>query len=679
MLLRTACPLDCPDTCSLQVEVEPGTTEVHGRRLGRRLLSVDAAPTGADTNPFTDGWICKKVKGHADRVHGPDRILTPLVRTSPKGTGGFRPVSWDEALDLIAERCLAARDEHGAESVVPYLYNSSGGALAEDGLTPLLWRQFGASRMAHTICAATAGGARRLVVGELPSADPATVLDAALVVIWGANPTVSNTHWAPLVNEARRNGAAVVVVDPRRTATAGRADLHVAPHPGTDVALALALATRLVELDGIDRAFVDRHVDGLDEYLAAAAAWPLDRAASVCGVAVEEIDRLAHLLAERRPALFRLGWGLERNRNGGSAWRAALSLPALTGNFGRPGAGAYWSTSSAFPWDGSSLEQAVLDDAPAAGRWLNQNRLGPDLLDSELDPPVRVLFVQGANPAVMCPDQVSVLAGLARDDLFTVVHDQVRTDTVRFADVVLPATTHFEATDVSPSYGSFGTEAMRPVIERVGESRTNDEVATALAVRFGYDPYRFDPDPSRLLTLGGHDADIPGWRPIDVGPQQPDRISLVVEDAESSGVDRVPVYRPLDDRSLDPRHPLDTDDPPGTDYPLALLTPANPRTINSIFGERGDLEATVSVHPDDAAARGITDGDRVRVHDARASITVVARIDGSVRPGVVSIPKGLWHREVPEGLGANAFSPATLSDVAGGACFHDARVEVTPA
>jgi len=381
----------------------------------------------------------------------------------------------------------------------------------------------------------------------------------------------------------------------------------------------------------------------------------------VCGVGVDDIDALAHLLVERRPALFRLGWGLERNRNGGSAWRAALALPALTGNFGRPGAGAYWSTSSAFPWDGSSVEEAVLDEAPPGGRWLNQNRLGPDLLDPDLDPPIRVLFVQGANPAVMCPDQVSVLAGLARDDLFTVVHEQVLTDTARFADVVLPATTHFEATDVTSSYGTFGTEPMLPVIERVGESRTNDEVATALAVRFGYDPYRFDPEPGRLLTLGGHDATAAGWRPVDVAPQQPDRIRLVVEDGESMGIDRVPVYRPLD-----------------AEYPLTLLTPANPRTINSMFGERGDLEAAVSMHPDDAAARGVADGDRVRVHDARASITVVARLDGSVRPGVVSIPKGLWCRDTPDGLTANAFSPAALSDLAGGACFNDARVEVSP-
>lgn len=648
--LRTVCPLDCPDTCSLEVEV-----------VDDRLVSVGPAPEGDGTNPFTQGWICHKVRRHADRVHGADRVLTPLVRTGPKGAGEFAPVGWDEALDRVAAACLSARDRHGAEAVVPYLYNSSTGQLASQALTPLLFRRFGASRVAHTICAATAGEARRLVMGAMPSVDPTAVLEAELIVVWGANPSVSNSHWQPLVEQARRRGARLVVVDPRRIPLAARADLHLAPRPGTDVVVALAVAHRLAERDGIDRAFVDAHVDGLDEYLAAAAAWPLDRAAAECGVDAADLDTLAGWLAEVRPAFFRPGWGLERNRNGGSAWRAVLALPVLTGNLGHPGAGVYWSTSRAFPWDGEALASAVLgDDAPLPGRLLNQNLLGHDLLAPDLDPPVDVLFVQGANPAVMNPDQTAVLAGLARPDLFTVVHDQVLTDTARYADVVLPATTHFEATDVASSYGTFGREPIRAVLPRVGESRTNDEVAAGLAVRFGEDPARFDPDPLRLLALAGHgDLTADGWRPIDPGPQVVrERIRLV---ADEPGVDRVPAYRPLE-----------------SDLPLTLLTPASARTINSMFGERGDLPATVTLHPDDAAARGIVDGLPVRVFDARAEVQLTARLDAGVRPGVVVVPKGLWGRATPNGLTANAFAPATLSDVAGGACFNDARVEVAP-
>jgi anaerobic selenocysteine-containing dehydrogenase len=658
MLLRTACPLDCPDTCSLEVEVD---ADAEGRR---RLVRVDAAPPGEDTNPFTQGWICKKVKRHAERVHGDDRVLTPLVRIGPKGSGEFRAAGWDEALDLVAARCVEARDRYGAESVVPYLYNSSAGALGSDGLTPLLWRRFGASRVAHTICAATAGTARRLMVGTTPSADPAVVRDAALVVIWGANPTVSNTHWPPYVQEARARGAQVVVVDPRRTAMAARAELHLAVRPGTDVVLALALATELARRGGIDETYVAEHVDGLDEYLEAASAWSAEGAAAECGLAVTDVERFAELLTEVRPAFFRLGWGIERNRNGGSAWRAALALPALTGSFDRPGAGAYWSTSRSFPWDGEQLESAVLDgaDVPPPGRLLNQNLLGRDLGDPELDPPVAVLFVQGANPAVMNPDQLAVLAGLARDDLFCVVHDQVLTDTARFADVVLPATTHFEAADVASSYGSFGVEPLPPVIDRVGESRTNDELAAGLAERFGYPAESFDPDPARLLALVGHGG-RDGWAPIDPGPQRPERIRLVA-DAESDGglpVDRVPVYHRLESA-----------------FPLTLLSPANPDTVNSMFGERADVRPRLTMHPDDAAARGIADGAVVRVHDDRAAVEVPVRVDASTRPGVVVLPKGLWRRSTGAGLTANAFAPATLSDLAGGACFNDARVEVSP-
>lgn len=658
MLLRTVCPLDCPDTCSLEVEV--AAEEATG---ATRLVRVDAAPGGDGVNPFTQGWICKKVKHHADRVHGPDRVLTPLIRTGAKGTGEFRAASWGEALDLVADRCVDAATRYGPESVVPYLYNSSSGALARKALTPLLWRRFGASRVAPTICAATSDVAIGLTLGdEVPSTDPHAVVDARLVVIWGANPTVSNTHWPPLVAEARRRGAVVVVIDPRRTGAASRADLHLPVRPGTDVVLALALAHQLDQTGGFDDAYVAAHVEGLDEYLEAASAWTLDRAAAECGVAAGDIEQLAGWLAERRPAYFRLGWGMERNRNGGSAWRAALALPALTGNFGQPGAGAYWSTSDAFPWEADAVSRAVLGDGdvPAPGRLLNQNLLGRDLTDPAFDPPVAVLFVQGANPAVMNPDQLTVLEGLGREDLFCVVHDQVLTDTARFADVVLPAVTHFEAADVTSSYGSFGREAIVPVIDRVGESRTNDEVAAGLAERFGYDRAAFDPDPTRLRALAGHaDLAAGGWRPVDPGAQAPARVRLT---AEVPGVDRVPTYRPLHSR-----------------FPLTLLSPASPQTINSMFGERDDVVPVLTLHPDDAASRGIVDGADVRVFDDRAAIVLPARVDGSTRPGVVVLPKGLWRRATSSGLTANAFAPATLADLAGGACFNDARVEVEPA
>lgn len=667
--MRTACPLDCPDTCSLEVEVADG-----------RLVSVGAAPPGPGTNPMTQGWICAKVRRHAERVHGADRVLTPLVRIGDKGEGRFAAVSWDEALDRVADACRQALDRHGPASLVPYLYNSSAGVLASRGLGPLVWQALGATHVPHTLCAAPSSEARRLMLGALPSADPRGVLDAALVVVWGANPSVSNTHWQPLVAQAQRRGARLVVVDPRRIPLAARADVHLALRPGTDVVAALALANRLAERGGIDEEFVSAHVEGAAEHLAAAAAWPLERAATVCGVEAADLEAVADLLAEVRPAFFRPGWGMERNTNGGSAWRAVLGLAALTGNLGRPGSGVYWSTSRSFGWDEDALATSVLGrPAPPPARVLAQHRLADWLGDAHLSPPVAVLFVQGANPAVMCPDQVRVLEGLARPDLFCVVHDQVLTDTARFADVVLPATTHFEAADVTSSYGTFGTEVMAPVIPPLGESRTNDEVAAALATRLGLSG--FDATPADLVAAGGQvdlaralaealaeapeAPEVPeapeapgGWRALDPGPQAPRTpIRLVVDQA---GVDPVATYRAPADR-----------------FPLTLLSPAGPRAVNSIFGERARTQVLV-LHPDDASVRGIGDGQAVRVWNGQASILATAQVDTGLRPGVVAMAKGTWLRAAPGGT-VNALTPTTEADLGAGACFHDARVEVAPA
>lgn len=638
MLLRTACPLDCPDTCSLLVEVEGG-----------RLVSVGAAPAG-DGNPLTDGWICAKVRRHAERVHGPERILTPLVRTGPKETGSFAPIRWEEALDLTATAMSTAIGEHGPAAVVPFMYNSSAGSHA-DRLTVRLFRELGTSQVAHTICAATAGIAWHATFPNMVSADPLDVAHSDLVVIWGANPSTSNTHLTPLLTTARRRGTAVVVIDPRRTPTAARADVHLAVRPGTDAALGLALAHELHRLGRVDRSFCGAHVDGVDAYLTATAEWTAERAAEVCGIPATQITMLAELVGDRRPGMLRIGWGMERNRNGAAGLRAALALWALAGQFARRGAGVVSSTSPDDTGDGSAL--------PPPARVLNMNRIGRDLL--EADPSVRVLFVQGANPAVMAPDQRAVLAGLARDDLFCVVHDQVMTDTAAMADLVLPATTHFEAADVAESYGSFTSSPMPAVIDRVGESRTNDEVAIGLAHRLGLPGYRsLPPSGPGHFTLTRPHGTVQFGPVGDPATTVPDggRARLVL----GAGSDPVPVHRDLDDR-----------------HPLTLLSPATPRTINSMFAEFDPPTAAVTIHPDDAAARKIVDGDPVVVFNDRARVPLPARVDDSVRPGVVAIPKGLWRRHVVGGLTANALVPDDVEHTVGGACFNDTRVDVEPA
>ncbi|MFN0088988.1 MAG: molybdopterin-dependent oxidoreductase [Acidimicrobiales bacterium] len=664
--LVTACPLDCPDGCTLAVDVAAGPDGLD------RIEWVGAAPAelaGERFNPFTQNFICAKVRRHAARVHGPRRLRTPLVRSGPKGEGRFREVSWDDALDLVAGRVQAVIAELGPEAIAPFLYTSSGGALAANGLGPLLWRAVGASRLPHTICAATATAAWGLTFGGMLSADPLDVDASALVVVWGANPAVSNTHWLPHLHAARARGAELVVVDPRRTVTARRADRFLAPLPGTDVAVALAAARWLAGAGALDRAFLDAHVDGVEEWLAAADEWTLERAEAVSGAPGADIAWLAERLATRRPALIRLGWGIERNRNGADAYRAVLALALLTGQFGERGGGVIGATSAAGPWNQRALDDAVLgppEARPPLGRKLNMNTLGRDLLDASLAPPIGLLFVQGANPAASAPNQAMVHAGLAREDLFCVVHDQVLTDTARFADVVLPAVTHFEVDDVRTSYGGYTRQRLRPVIPRVGESRTNDEVAAALAARLGFDPACFDPSPERLLALAGADG-LLELRPRggtvqfrDTFPTHPGgRARLVSELAPPPG------YRP----------PSAEAEGAG---PLTLITPATHRTVNSMLGEVNPAEPAVRLSPADAAARGLLDGDAVRVGDGRSSLDTVVRIDPDLRPGVAVMAKGLWCEQLPGGLTANAFAPDALCAPAGGATFNDARVEVSP-
>jgi anaerobic selenocysteine-containing dehydrogenase len=636
----TSCPLDCPDTCTLTVTVESG-----------RLVAVGAA----DGNPLTQGFICQKVSRHAQRVYAPERVLAPLVRTGPKGAGEFRAVSWDDALDLIVTRMRDAISTDGSASVVPWIYSSSAPAM-QTVLPTRLFGMLGATVVDDTICAATQGKAWDEMFDGMLSADPLDVEHARLVVVWGANPAVSNTHFPPLVTRARQAGAQLVVVDPRRTGMAKRADLHLAPQPGTDVVLALAIARELARTDRLDRAFLDAYADGVDEFLGAADEWSIARASEITGVDAVDIGAFVELLAGVRPAFFRVGWGLERTRNGGSACAAVFSLPVLTGQFGTLGSGILASTADGSPL---ALRRVATADPP---RVLNMNHLGRYLTTAPPDPPVRVLFVIGANPAVSAPEQQLVLDGLARDDVFTIVHDQVMTDTARFADVVLPATTHFEAPDLTRSYGSFTRHRLPAVIDRAGESRTNTEMTAALAAKLGLDPSLF-PDSTGALS----DVDVPAGAEVtraagstvqfrDTFPER-GRVRL-------AGIDEidVPRYQPLESR-----------------FPLCLISPASPRTINSMFGEFQGPDPVLRMHPMDAEVRGLVDGGAVRVYNGAAELTTHLVIDADLMPGVVSMPKGLWRRSLPGGLTANVFAPDTLSDLAGGACFNDARVEVAVA
>lgn len=649
----TACPLDCPDTCSLAVTVTDGT-----------ITKVDAAPG----NPVTAGFICQKVKHHAQRVYAPERVLTPLVRVGPKGKGEFREASWEEATALIGQRLRSARDEAGAESIVPFMYGSSA-PVTQQVLGSRLWRRVGASVIDHTICAATHAVAYASIFGDMLSGDPRDVAHSEVVVVWGANPTVSNVHFPPLVADAQRaSGTKLVVIDPRRTGMAKRADLHLAIAPGTDVVLAMAIASELERRGRIDCEFLAEHAEGVDEFLAAARAFTVADAASVCAVDRTQIEDFIELLTGSRRVFYRVGWGLERNRNGGSACASVFALPVLAGHFGVRGAGVMSSLSDAAPIR-TPFTDADRVRHPHRPRHFNMNNFGAVLCDPTLEPPIRVLIVQGSNLAATNPDQVRVLAGLERDDLFTVVHDQVLTDTARYADVVLPATTHFESNDLTTSYGSYTLQAMSPVIAPIGLSKTDNEVSALFAIELGEPAADFDPAGDAVIA-----ASL-------TKPMNEAILELRGAGTTVQFVDTFPTYAGRRARLTGygeigvPRF-VDHDVAERTRFPLVLLTPSSPKTINSMFAEFQALDPAIRMCPVDAVARGLGDGERVEVFNDRATVLTTVRIDDDLQPLVVVMPKGSWLRDFEGGLTANALAPDTFSDLADGACFNDALVEV---
>lgn len=630
----TACTLDCPDTCSLAVTVENGV-----------ITDIDAAPG----NPFTQDWICSKVKRQMNRVYAPERVRVPQIRTGAKGSGEFREATWEEAIELIAARMRTAIDEVGPDAIVPYTYNSSAGAHESNGFTEALFSALGATNVAHTICAYTTSAAWSSVYDGMTSTDPLDIVHAKLIVIWGANPTVSNTHLPPLVQQAAAAGARVVVVDPRRTPIAKRADLHLALRPGTDVVLALAVANAWNERGWIDRAFLDAHTTGADELLAAAAEWSIERAAEACGLTVTDIETFVEWYGTMRPATLRSGWGQERSTNGGAACRSILALPALVNHFGVLGGGTLGSTGGSSGLKATNRWPAFTPPA-SPRREVNMHQIGAWLAPDAGDP-CRVLLVQGGNPAVMCPDSHAVARAFSRDDIFTVVHEQVFTDTTRYADVVLPATTAFEVNDVATSYGSFTVQPVNAVIDRVGESRSNDEVGLALANALGFD-WRGEAGPS-IEDPGPRITRTSTIQFVDVFPKG-GRLRLVDERVGA------PSYVPVD-----------------ATFPLTLITPASPKLISSMFGEFQSPRPTVMLHPDDATARSLRAGQFVMMRNELGEVEAELVVSDDTRPGVAVAPKGVWLRNYAGGVGVNALMTPAADPFVNGACFNDTRIEVT--
>ena len=666
----SVCPLDCPDTCSLAVTVADG-----------EIVAV----RGSGANPITHNAICAKVAHYyPEFVHGPNRLRHPLKRSGPKGAGQFERISWEAALDTIHERVGAVMDRYGPQAVLPLNYAGPHGMLAGDSMSLRFFHRIGASQLSRSpLCGGIRSAAYAGTFGAVPGTPLQQVSLAKLVIVWGNNATSCNLHLMRQINAAKRNGAKLVVIDPRRVRVADPAHLHLAVRPGTDVVLAWAIAVELERLGGLDRAFIDAHVLGFDAYMAAARAYPAERAAEICDVPLEDIRTLARWYHEAAPAVIAWGNGLERNQNGGSGLRAIAALPALAGKFGVAGGGLVGGAGHAFPKTVDRLTRTDL--VPDGTRTLNIIDVGKLLLDESLDPPLKALFIYNHNPLIVHPDQNLLKQGLAREDLFTVGIEVAMTDSMAYADVVLPACTHFEYADIYPAYGQQYLQRAEAIIPPVGESLPNTEIFRRLAARFGLTDAIFTDSDAELMdaALNSEDPRMQGLRasqvPVDralrmeyaghepvllqnVSPRTPSgKVELESPTLGARFGAALPRYRRLASR-----------------YPLTLITPASDKRITSTFGGLAANGATppLEMNPADAAARGLVDGASVKVWNDLGTVFLPLRITTAVRPGVVSSEKGAWLRTSKNGQTVSALAPTHKADLADGACYNDARVEV---
>ncbi|MEW6688005.1 MAG: molybdopterin oxidoreductase family protein [Pseudomonadota bacterium] len=684
-VVRAACPHDCPDTCAMLVTVKNG---------------VAVKVQGDPLHPFTDGTLCTKVAHYTERTYSPDRLKHPLRRVGPKGKGEFKRIGWDEALDEIGARlkALAAEDP---ETILPLSYAGTMGLVQYASMDRRFFNRFGASQLDRTLCSSAGKAGIRATLGGSYGMDPENYADSRLILIWGSNPVASNLHFWSRAQEAKRRGAKLVAIDPYRSLTAEKCHQHVALLPGTDGALALGMMNVLVRENLIDRDYIEKYTLGFEELKKRLPLYTPEWAAQTCGVSIEEVVRLAREYGTTKPAAIRLNYGMQRHSGGGIAARTIACLPALTGAWRDPAGGILLTTADNYHFDHAALERPDL--APAASgkrapRIFNHARLGEALTAAE--PPVRAVIVYNNNPVAVCPDSARVIEGFRREDLFCVVMDSFPTDTADYADIVLPATTQLEHYDIHKSYGHLYVLANNPAIAPVGESLPNSEVFRRLAARMGFTEACFrdsDEDIARQAIGSGH-ANLAGvdweglkragWKrlalPEKFAPfaegnfHTPSRkCELYSEALKAQGLDPLPFYNPpAESAASDPRL--------AAKYPLAFLSPPVRNFLNSSFANLrrfrdAEGEPALEMHPDDAAPRGIADGDRVRVFNDRGSLELRARVNGKPRRGVVVAPSVWWKKFARDGRYANDLPSQRTADLGGAATFYDCLVEVARA
>jgi anaerobic selenocysteine-containing dehydrogenase len=670
-IVKAACPHDCPDTCALEVHVKDGVA-----------LKV----TGSSRHAPTAGVLCNKVSRYTERTYHQDRLLYPQRRIGAKGQGRFERISWDEAIATIAER-LAAVAKRGPERIAPYSYAGTMGLVQGDAMGQRLFHRIGASLMDRTICSTAGAVGVKLTLGARNGIDLEAVPNARLIVLWGANPIVSSVHFWIRVQEAKRRGAKIIAIDPYRSLSAEKCNQHVALLPGTDGALALGIMHILFRDDLIDHDYVDRHTLGAAQLRARAEQYPPERVASICGIAVEELETLAHDYGTIKPSLIRLNYGMQRARGGAMAARNVSCLPALVGAWRSPAGGVMLSSSDDLPVDRRALERPDLLGTRRP-RLLNMSTIGAHLLRA--DPPIEAMVVWNSNPVAIAPQSKEVAAGFAREDLFTVVMEHFRTDTADYADILLPATTQLEHLDVVKPYGHFDVVANNAAIAPLGESRSNTDIFRAIAAAMGFEDACFkdsDHDIARIALSGDkwnlEEALEQGWisyRPAEGAARFAEggfatpsgKVELWSERALAAGFDALPDYiEPAEDtRSL-----------LAAQYPLAMISPPARNFLNSTFVNVDSLRSTegepwLDMHPADASDRNIADGASVRVFNQRGSLELTCRVTDRARPGLVVALSIWWKKLAKDGKNANELTSQTVTDMGNGPTFYDCLVQV---
>jgi len=677
-MVKGVCPHDCPDTCGLVVGVDDS-----GRAVELR---------GDKEHPFTKGFLCQKVSNYLERVYHPDRVLYPQRRIGKKGEGRFERISWADAIREIAVnfKRIAAIDP---QRILPYSYAGTMGKLMYASLDRRFFHRLGASLLARTICAEAGAVGCDVTLGNRAMIDPEQAVNARYIVNWGSNTAVTNIHFWKIEFEARKRGAKIVTIDPYKSPTAARSDWWLPIRPGTDAALALAVMHVIFREGWQDQDYLDRYCLGTERLRERVMnEYSPEVASRITGLTVNDIETFAKEYARSRdlfggPALIRTNYGVQRHGGGGMAVRTIVCLPAITGDWRFPGAGAFLSTSKAYPWKNAALERPDL--IPPGARTVNMTQLAEALHGELTGLPVDALYVYNSNPAAVCPDQSRVLAGLRRDDLFTVVHEQFQTDTADYADILLPATTQLEHFDIHGSYGHLYVQSNNAAIAPLGEAKPNTEVFRLLAREMGFEDDLFAATDEELAQTaceftslestkaGPVRLDLPkDWAPFATGSfgTESGKCEFYSAREARAGRDPLPHYVP-------PHEDPQTKPALAAKFPLQMLTPPAPSFLNSSFANlesmrRAAGEVSVEIHPEDAARRGIENGQTVTVFNDRGRFRAKAVVGENVKPGVVVSLGSWWTKYTPDGVNCNTTTSTALTDLGAGATFYDNLVEV---